>query len=542
MKGVPLFPDYENTYYFTSKTLQQSYFDSMSSSALTFGRQSYQRYRKNAIQIQVKQSDVIDCNYMAFQNSSHSDKWFYAFIVETEYINENNTAIYYQIDEMQTWFFDYELQMCLVERQHSETDVAGDNIVSEKFDLGEYDENDRYTHAITQTIDYYIVIWATFDENLNDRYGATINGYFTPLYPIRFDSADPASVAVFLIQVAEAGKNDGILQICYMPKFVFNTTSVVSTIAKHNTNEEFGYGIDTYVPKNKKLYTYPYNYFHIVTPHTDTSYAYEFFGGPNCAFRITGYPQANSSVMCVPADYKGTGDYFENLAQINSYPQLPFVIDTYKQFIAEYNATKEQHKGRALIRTGLALATKGVSMALTTKKQDRIVEANKGSESMTTKEKLARGESAKEAAAFGMAQASFNTASSGVSWFLDKAAEEKIEALNTVSVAGTTDDLAGFNNGYFNFIAKRLTIRAEKCRQIDQFFSLYGYAQNKLMIPKQMCRLNWSYVKTYDCQIRYFNMPAISAEAIKNVYNSGIRFWRAGYAIGNYGNLDNPIT
>lgn len=543
MKNVPLFPDYENTYYFTSKAQQISYFNSLSDSELTFEKQYFQRYRKNAIQLNVKQNAVIGCNYMAFQNTNHSNKWFYAFILSTEYINDNNTAIFYQIDEMQTWFFDYELQMCMVERQHSETDEAGDNIVPEKIEVGEYDENDRYDHLIGLVSDCYTVIWATFDENLNDRHGVTINGYYTPLYPIRFEREAGTEIASFLIRVAQAGKNDGILQISYVPKFLFgsNTTFEVN-LPKHNTNEEFGYGNDTYIPKNKKLYTYPYNYFHVVSPNTDTSYAYEFFNGNSCSFRVSGYPQANTSVICVPFNYKGSGDYFENMSQILSFPSLAYVLNSYEQFIAEYNATKKQQLGRSLIRAGITLGTASISAALVNQKQDRIDNAYQKSQSITAKELMGRGDAAREAAAFGLAQAAVNSASSGVSWFLDKAAEEKIEALNTVSQSGTTDDLTGYNQGYFNFIAKRLSIRAEKCRMIDGIFALYGYAQNKVMIPKQMCRLNWSYVKTANCQIKNFNIPAVSAEIIKNIYNNGIRFWKAGYDIGNYGDLSNPVT
>jgi len=51
-----------------------------------------------------------DCNYLCFQNGGFGNKWLYAFISDILYINENCTAITFEIDVMQTWLFDFEIK------------------------------------------------------------------------------------------------------------------------------------------------------------------------------------------------------------------------------------------------------------------------------------------------------------------------------------------------------------------------------------------------------------------------------------------------
>ena len=46
--------------------------------------------------------------------------------------------MHFEIDVLQTWYFDYEYRMCYIERAHSLTDEIGDNIVAESFDVGDY--------------------------------------------------------------------------------------------------------------------------------------------------------------------------------------------------------------------------------------------------------------------------------------------------------------------------------------------------------------------------------------------------------------------
>ena len=82
---------------------------------------------------------------MMFKNTSFENKWWYAFIDEVTYINDNVTELHYTIDVIQSWLTVFYLMECFIERQHSETDAIGDNITPEDFDAGEYVYNNYDT-------------------------------------------------------------------------------------------------------------------------------------------------------------------------------------------------------------------------------------------------------------------------------------------------------------------------------------------------------------------------------------------------------------
>lgn len=131
IKGCPLDKDYNHTLWFANNSQQQIYFDNLSK--YTLSNQSYQRVGKNKMRIQRVADDLYDCNYLAFQNTSYGNKWFYAFIDSVDYINDNVSEINYTVDVMQTWYYDYILGECFVEREHVSDDTIGANIVAEDF-------------------------------------------------------------------------------------------------------------------------------------------------------------------------------------------------------------------------------------------------------------------------------------------------------------------------------------------------------------------------------------------------------------------------
>ena len=136
LKGVPLDSDYNHTLYQTSATAQYNTFYAYRK--YTFTDQSYQRAGKGKLRIARLADDLYDCNYLMFRNTAFGNKWFYAFIDKVEYVNNNASELYYTIDDMQSWYFDYELGSCFVEREHTLTDVVGENLVQEDVATGEY--------------------------------------------------------------------------------------------------------------------------------------------------------------------------------------------------------------------------------------------------------------------------------------------------------------------------------------------------------------------------------------------------------------------
>lgn len=134
LKSVPLDNTYKHTLYFANVSTQTNFFLDKTKHNLT--QQTYQRKEAGVARVGINAESLYDCNYMMFQNTHFGTKWFYAFITGVEYINNVVSEITFEIDVMQTWYFDYKLQHCYVEREHTLTDNIGDNLVTEPVDLG----------------------------------------------------------------------------------------------------------------------------------------------------------------------------------------------------------------------------------------------------------------------------------------------------------------------------------------------------------------------------------------------------------------------
>ena len=136
LRGVNIDSNYEHTVRFTNRDAQ---YDVLSAKTkYTFTPQSYQRTNKNSVRVEKIADDLFDCNYLMFQNTAYGNKWFYAFIDKVNYINDKCTEIDYTLDVMQSFLLDFEVGECFVEREHSITDLVGENTVSENFTIGEY--------------------------------------------------------------------------------------------------------------------------------------------------------------------------------------------------------------------------------------------------------------------------------------------------------------------------------------------------------------------------------------------------------------------
>ena len=134
LKGVPLDNTYSDTIYFNSLSEQETHFKGYTSKV--FGSNSYQRINRGKIRLEVKADSIYSYNYLMFKNTAYGNKWFYAFINSVEYVNDVTSEITFEIDVIQTWFFECILEASYVERETSSTDNIGENIAPEPVDLG----------------------------------------------------------------------------------------------------------------------------------------------------------------------------------------------------------------------------------------------------------------------------------------------------------------------------------------------------------------------------------------------------------------------
>ena len=123
LTGVPLDETYEHTLYFSDINAQTSYF--LGQKKYEFSPQTYQRKGAGYIKVNQRPELLYDCSYLMFQNTSYGNKWFYAFVLDIEYVNDVTAIVSYQIDWLQTWWFDLTIHDCWVDREHIAVDAIG---------------------------------------------------------------------------------------------------------------------------------------------------------------------------------------------------------------------------------------------------------------------------------------------------------------------------------------------------------------------------------------------------------------------------------
>ena len=494
LHNCPLDKTYDHTIYFGSENAQVSYFQGLTK--YTFSEQTYQRVQRGKARLQRKAEDLYDCNYMMFQNSSFGNKWFYAFITGVEYVNNITSEITFEIDVMQTWFFDYTLEQCFVEREHSVTDNVGDNLVPEKLELGEYVSDDF--DGTQKLAEKSIVVAATFDRNYDDVGGGYYSGLFSGLSFTTFDNNVNGAAQCEEFILGAGSKSDGIVSVFLMPKAMVTSVTEPAkgyTITKSKNVSSIG----GYTPKNKKLLTYPYNFLYVTNLQGNgTAYPYEYFSGSACSFTLTGDMSCNPACVLAPNDYKGVPVNYDEKMVLSGFPQLGYTTDTFKAWIAQ-NAS--------------SLAVNALSTAMNYAMAGGAV---------------AGGAGVSVGATAGLVTSVANT--------LSQVYQAAVRP-NQAHGGGGSQTMAAIGLIDFAFMHKH--IRPEFARIIDDYFNVYGYATHRVKTPNRSSRPYWNYVKTIGCVVTG-SIPADDMYKICDIYNRGITFWKNGANVGNYSLENRP--
>lgn len=496
---IGLSPNYENTLYFGTAAAKDLYFDGLTplttASALTYSRQ-----QRGFVRVEKSIATMLNAGYMRFKNTAFSSKWFYAFVKSVEYINHSTTQVNFELDVMMTWMGNFQLGECFVERQHGTTDIAGDNVVEENLDLGDYVYNSVERTGLMDS--YTIIIGASVDQNGDPVAGGTmINDIYSGIVLHQFGTV--AAANSFIDDLTGKAASSAIVGCVMCPSIFYQEHAYagqVVHIAKNNAT------INGYTPVNKKLFTYPYNY--LVVTNGLGNYAtmrYEFFSTSDCQFNLTGVANLQPEAVLMPLYYKNVPSTFADVPakmEISCFPQCAFNIDQYKAFLAQNSST--------IAVEAVSTATSGVINTVTNAMNLNVGGAVRSA--YTAAEKAAR------LMAFHSDYARKPTQSNGVTTGGWLASNRKLD---------------------FYFLKQSIT--AQYARMIDGYFTMYGYAQNKMMTPNMNARPHWTFVKTAGCVLSG-NLPADDAAKIENIFDNGIRFWKDHTKIGHYSSYSNAPT
>lgn len=115
LRNVPLFSDYSHTIDFKDNSEQFTYF--MSFRKFTLDKYTYVRKEREYISIDKTMSELEDVNYLIFR-SADSERLYFAFVEGTSYLSPSASYVYYTIDVMQTYMFEYKFKASYIKQAH----------------------------------------------------------------------------------------------------------------------------------------------------------------------------------------------------------------------------------------------------------------------------------------------------------------------------------------------------------------------------------------------------------------------------------------
>ena len=506
--NIPLENDYNNQLTFTNLENQLTYFNSKV--VKTFDNYTYIK-KDNVIKLGVNIDEIMGCNYLFYRNTGFTNKYYFCFITNKEYVNENVTAVTIETDVFQTWQFDITYKTCFVEREHVNSDGYGEHTVPEGLETGEY-VYDYVTHYDMGT-SHIVMASSVSPIDLKAVRGGTYGGITTGVSFFVFQSETTLYSAINRMAggdtIFNGGKLDGIQSVFYLPDFLTGITvstdwgqygvkevpkTAQSTVTTGIAVPLNPTKIDGYTPKNKKLFTYPYVAFTVSNNQGGAiTYHLEDFldkGTHTGGINIVGVCTPGGSIRCYPINYKITTnsldyDLDHNVQdKINDYgltlgkfPICSWSGDVYTNWLTQ-NAV-----------------SMGYNMAL-----DFVQGVNPNTPTWT--EDIVTNRS---------------LVNSMISIYQHSLVPRQAEGnINSGDVT--------FSDGLTTFTSYMTTIKQEYAKIIDDYLSAQGYKVNSYKIPNITGRPNWNYVKTVGCVLDG-DIPQEDMSILKGMFNKGVTLW-----------------
>lgn len=519
--NTPLEDDMKNTLYFASAAAQQTY---MQNNILkSYTNVSYQR-DTSVFRCPAHIDTIRNCNYIMYQNTAYSNKWFYGFIKTMTYIDDGRTDVEFEIDPLQTFMFDITVRPSFVEREHTNNDTVGSNIIPENIELGDYVSTEgvsKWTYDKDST--WFVIAVSKLEDG--KKGGKTTNSIedaaYTPtgavlpdgLYYIGVKSTN--AIRIIAKAYDHAGVSDAIYSVFVVPAycytnasfgtFNFDTGDAVSSV-QCSVQPNLKFTSDQtvsapsgmaggYVPRNQKLLTFPYRYMQASNNAGQvTTYRYEDFTSSTMTFQLAYSLCTGGSCRVYPLNYKGRAYNYDEGINMGKLPVGSWNTDPYVNWLT-------QNGVNMTVNTSLDLLT------------------------------LAGGVSTGN-------PAGVVSGLSGIANTLTQVYEHSLEPPMTKGNVcnGDVNFASSMTCIHFNM----MSIKPQYAAIADDFFDMFGYATHRVKTPNSAHRQNWWYTKTIDCNITG-NVPNDYMNQIKGAYNSGITFWRNPSNFLNY-SVSNAIV
>lgn len=496
--GIPWDNNYKHLRLFNSESDAKSFV--ISKQKYTKTENAYIS-KSNTIMVDGYADQYRDCNYILFNNTDYTSKWYFAFITNVEYRADKTARITFEVDVFQTWFYSLQIQPCFVEREHVNDDTIGINTVPENIVMGDPVCSGSSNQYIPHTWWLYVTQLADGVEELvtevinpGDRENAT-SGYY------KLGLSDRSAVYPVVKLYTEKGMLESVVSM-----FSLTSEDKLGPFAL-TVDDTFG----DYTPKNNKLLCYPYNYMTVVLAGSERAYRYEWFANRNPQFKLKQPLYAGGSTYLYPIDYQkqaGTGaDDFalESSVMTGSYPTSSFGANQFQNY---------------LVQNGPQIA---ISLA------GDLASVVGGIGAMAAAPATAGISGAAGASAF----------TSGAVGIANTVADIYKHSLVSETVKGSqcVSNLAYDTQLIIRL--KNMQILPEYARIIDDYFNAFGYKVCRIKQPNIKGRASWNYVKTIDSNLTG-DAPENAVQTLRAILDRGVTFWHTNN-VGDY-SLNNEIV
>lgn len=503
---INLSDKYTDSLYFASVSDKDNYFTNLTKVARVLTC-SYTRENRGHVRVEIPMATLIGATYMRFKNTSFENKWFYAFVDKVDYVNNQTTEVKFSIDPLMTWMGTFTLNECYIERQHTLNDGIGNNICEEGLPVGEYviEGQDRITLGSRKIAIIYLSPSQT--SVTGQMIGGTYSGYNVAY------ADTPAQVDTILDNLLQQNLIDNVITIMMIPSEIANATEGVGE--KQVTVSKPYSSLNGYVPRNNKLFCYPYKFMRVDNSEgSESEYMYEYFNtlpdassSGNCTFTVEYSFNGRAEASLAPEDYKGlsaTPVYNERLGMGN-FPVCAWGTNSYLGYLAQKNAYLEQNEWKGF--AGGLTAGVGSGLAMGSHVGLPVVGAIAGGTM---------------GAITGVAKP-----------VIENLIENKVRPTSPSTPKGSAVVDNMWAHAEKCFRVNKMCITKNYAMMLDSYFDMFGYAVKQHGVPNMNARPNWTFVKTIGCNVGG-SIPADDATTIESIFDNGIRFWKNHNNIGNY--------
>ena len=495
--------NYTDCLTFNNENEQRNYFNSIIKK--TFSNYVYLK-KDSAIKVEGNIDDLITFNYLFYENPS-TNKRYYCFITNMEYISENTTQIYFETDVWQTWGFNLNYKKCFVERCHVTNDSVGANTVPEGLETGEYIT--PYTYIVKDVLvddSYYYVLGSTTNPvSLADSVGDIYNGIYSG---VRYYASNNIATVTQWLQKLADNKIDAIVSLFVAPKWIIGNINQ-SNGAVESSLQPSSWGtfsipsitsINGYTPRNKKLLTYPYCFIELSNNSGGcATFNQELFKNITPSFNYIGALCPGCSTKLYPTNYAGNEEVkanFELGLTGGKYPICNWATDQFTNWLTQNG-------------TNIATSITSDFVSMYTGYAGGV-----GSDLSQKNPSIAGGTVSGTAGTV-----------NGFGGILNTMRNVENHRMIAPQVGGNVNsgDVCASDQS-INFILKHKTIKAEFAKMIDNYFDMFGYKVNRIQTLSVNGRPNWNYVKTINCNLSG-NIPEMDINKIKSIFDNGCTFW-----------------